>query len=124
VIGKYRFSALVTNLDLSVVLVWRIYRGRADCENRIKELKCVFAADSFALQKFLAIEAAVNTVKIAYNLMSLLRHVLLKTSTIKHSSNGIAHTLQTFRYKLFAKPAYITSESRKTILNMAMAMQQ
>ena len=124
VIGKYRFSALVTDLDLSAVTVWRIYRGRADCENRIKELKYDFAADSFNMQEFWATEAAMNTVMIAYNLMSLLRHALLKTSTTKHSSNGIAHTLQTLRYKLFSKPAYITTESRKPILNMAMAMQQ
>jgi hypothetical protein len=32
--------------------------------------------------------------------------------------------LQTLRYKLFAKPAYITTESRKPILNVAVAMQQ
>lgn len=124
VIGKYRFSALVTDLDLSATLVWRIYRGRADCENRIKELKYDFAADSFNMQEFWATEAAMNTVMIAYNLMSLLRHVLLKTSATKHTSNTIQHTLQTLRFKLFAKPAYITTESRKPILNMAVAMQQ
>ncbi|MFZ2219942.1 MAG: hypothetical protein WAV85_14850, partial [Rhodoferax sp.] len=31
--------------------------------------------------------------------------------------------LQTLRYKLFAKPAYTTTEGRKPILNLAMAMQ-
>jgi hypothetical protein len=124
VIGKYRFSALVTDLELSAVIAWRIYRGRTDCENRIKELKYDFAADSFNMQEFWATEAAMNTVMIAYNLMSLLRHALLKTSTAKQSSNTIQHTLQTRRYKLFAKPAYITTKSRKPILNMAMAMQQ
>ena len=124
VIGKYRFSALVSDVDLSAVLIWRMYRGRADCENRIKELKYDFAADSFNMQDFWATEAAMNTVMLAYNLMSLLRQVLLKTSAVKHSSNNIQHTLQTLRYKLFAKPAYITTESRKPILHMAVAMQQ
>ena len=57
-------------------------------------------------------------------LMSLMRQVLLKTSTVKDSSNTVQHTLQTLRYKLFAKPAYITTESRKPILNLAIAMQQ
>ena len=46
VIGKYRYSALVTDLDLPAVAIWRTYRGRADCENRTKELKYDFAADS------------------------------------------------------------------------------
>ena len=124
VIGKWRFSALVTDLDLPAESIWRLYRGRADCENRIKELKYDFAADSFNMKDFWATEAALNTVMLAYNLMSLLRQVLLKTSAVKHSSTSVQHTLQTLRYKLFAKAAYITTESRKPILNLAVAMQQ
>jgi Transposase DDE domain group 1 len=124
VIGKWRFSALVTDLDLPAAAIWRLYRGRADCENRIKELKYDFAADSFNMNNFWATEAALNTVMLAFNLMSLLRQVLLKTSAVKHSSQTVQHTLQTLRYKLFAKSAYITTESRKPILNMAVAMQQ
>jgi hypothetical protein len=125
VMGKYRFSALVTDMDLPAVTVWRTYRGRADCENRIKELKYDFAADSFNMKDFWATEAALNTVMLAYNLMSLFRQVLLKSEVMKKGvSTPIQHTLQTLRYKLFAKPAYITTESRKSILNLAMAMQQ
>lgn len=123
VIGKWRFSALVTDLDLPAAVIWRTYRGRADCENRIKELKYDFAADSFNMKDFWATEATLNTVMLAYNLMSLLRQVLLKTSAVKHSSSSVQHTLQTLRYKLFAKAAYITTESRKPILNLALAMQ-
>lgn len=44
VIGKFCAG---DRLDLPAVTVWRTYRGRADCENRIKELKYDFAADSF-----------------------------------------------------------------------------
>ena len=123
-IGQWRYSALVSDLDLPATAIWRLYRGRADCENRIKELKYDFAADSFNMHNFWATEAVLNTVMLAYNLMSLMRQVLLKTSAVRHSSNTIQHTLQTLRYKLFAKAAYITTESRRPILNMAMAMQQ
>lgn len=48
--GQWRCSALTTDLDLPAVAVWRLYRGRADCENRIKELKCDFAADHFKMK--------------------------------------------------------------------------
>ena len=123
VVGKYRFSALTTDLNLSAEIIWRIYRGRADCENRIKELKYDFAADSFNMKNFWATEATLNTVMLGFNLMSLLRQVLLKTQTGKHVSSEVQHTLKTLRYKLFAKAAYITTESRKSILNLAMAMQ-
>ncbi len=124
VIGKWRFSALVTDLDLPAQVIWRTYRGRADCENRIKELKYDFAADSFNMKDFWATEATLNTVMLAYNLMSLLWQVLLKNSAVKHSSQSVQHTLQTLRYKLFAKAGYITTENRKSILNLALAMQQ
>jgi Transposase DDE domain group 1 len=62
VIGQWRFSALVTDLDLPAEVIWRTYRGRADCENRLKELKYDFAADSFNMRDFWATEAALNTV--------------------------------------------------------------
>jgi hypothetical protein len=38
-------------------------------------------------------------------------------------STPIQHTLQALGYKLFAKPAYTTTQGRKPILNLAMAMQ-
>ena len=47
VIRGYRYAALVTDLELPDAEIWRSYRGRADCENRIKELKYDFATDSF-----------------------------------------------------------------------------
>ena len=125
VIGKYRFSALVRDMDLPAEMVWRTYQGRANCENRIKELKYDFGADSFNMQDFWATEAALNTVMLAYNLMSLFRQVLLKTVVVKKGvTQPIEHTLQTLRYKLFARPAYTTTESRKPILNLALAMQK
>jgi Transposase DDE domain group 1 len=60
IIGKCRFSALVSDLELPALSIWRLYRGRADCENRIKELKYDFAADSFAMCDFWATEVELN----------------------------------------------------------------
>ena len=74
--GKYRYNAMVTDLKLSALEVWRLYRGRANCENRIKELKYDFGADNFNQKDFFATEATLNTVMIAYNLMSLFRKAL------------------------------------------------
>ena len=41
----YRYSCYVTSLKLSAVDVWRLYRLRANCENRIKELKYDYRLD-------------------------------------------------------------------------------
>lgn len=112
-------------MDLTAEVVWRTYRGSANCENRIKELKYDFAADSFNMKDFWATEAALNTVMLAYNLMSLFRQALLKLVVIrKGSPEPIQHTLQTLRLKLFARPAYSTTEARKPILNLVIAMKQ
>lgn len=123
--GHYRYGVIVTSLDLPAQEIWRTYRGRADCENRIKELKYDFAADSFCLKDFFATEACLNTVMLAYNLMSLFRQAALKASTTEATESrgkDVQHTLQTLRFKLFAKAGYITTEGRKNILKLAVAM--
>jgi hypothetical protein len=80
-------------------------------ENLIKELKYDFAADSFNMKDFWSTEAALNTVMLAFNLMNLMRQELHKSSAFQHSSNTVQHTLNTLRYKLFAMPAYASSQS-------------
>jgi hypothetical protein len=51
--GQYRYGVLTTNLKLPALAVWRLYRGRANCENRIKELKYDFAAGSLCMREFI-----------------------------------------------------------------------
>ena len=114
--GHYRYGVIVTSLDLPAQEIWRTYRGRADCENRIKELKYDFAADSFCVKDFFATEACLNTVMLAYNLMSLFRQAALKASTTEATESrgkDVQHTLQTLRFKLFAKAGYITTEGQQ-----------
>ena len=95
---NYRYSAYFTNLEQSATDVWRSYRARGDAENRIKELKKDFGADSFNLKGFFPTEAALIWVMIAYNLMSVFRLFVLQEKTQK--------TLSTLRYRVFAVGAY------------------
>jgi len=90
----YRFSCYVTNMDLPTDQIWNIYNGRADCENRIKELKQYFGLDQFCLQAFWATEAAFRWIMIAYNIMSLFRFFVLQS----HKTA----TLRTLRFYCFA----------------------
>ena len=109
---NYRYSAYVTNMKLAPAEVWRLYRGRGDAENRIKELKYDFGFDSFNLQDFYATEAALTFAMIAYNLMSLFRMFLLQEETQK--------TLSTLRYKAFAIGAYFEKLNGKLVLKIAL----
>lgn len=80
--AQYRYSVLVTDMDLPATDLWRLYRARADCENRIKELKYDFGGESFNLRDFWVNEAALMTVMLAYNLMSLFRQAILRSDMV------------------------------------------
>ena len=110
---NFRYSAYVTNLKLAPAEVWRLYRGRGDAENRIKELKYDFGFDSFNLKDFYATEAALTFVMIAYNLMALFRTFILQEKTQK--------TLSTLRYRTFAIGAYFEKVNDKLVLKIAIS---
>ena len=95
---NYRYSAYITNNEYAATDVWRNYRQRGDAENRIKELKADFGADSFNLKEFYPTEAALLFSMIAYNLMAIFRIFVLQEKTQK--------TLSTLRYRTFAIGAY------------------
>ena len=109
---NYRYAAYVTSMKLAPAEIWRIYRGRAEAENRIKELKYDFGFDSFNLKDFYATEAALTFAMIAYNLMALFRTFVLQEKTQK--------TLSTLRYRAFAIGAYFEKVNDKLVLKIAL----
>jgi len=109
---NYRYSAYATSMKLPPAEIWRLYRGRAEAENRIKELKYDFGFDSFNLNDFYATEAALIFSMIAYNLMSLFRTFVLQEKTQK--------TLSTLRYRTFAIGAYFEKINGKLVLKIAL----
>lgn len=112
--GKYRYSCFVTNLDLPAKIVYDSYRGRADSENRIKELKYDFSIDDFVSNNFWATEACGNFIIMAYNFMSLFRHALINSDK--------KHFLKTIRYELISTPAYLAKTKDKHILYLARSL--
>ena len=109
--NKYRFSCYITNLTLPATEVWRLYRNRATCENRIKELKYDYAADKINQQDFFATETTLNFIMIAYNLMSLFRQVVIQDT--------VRPTLKTIRYKALAVGSYFIKQGRDETLKMS-----
>jgi len=109
---NYRYSAYITNNEYAATDVWRNYRQRGDAENRIKELKADFGADSFNLKGFYPTEAALLFSMIAYNLMSIFRMFVLQEKTQK--------TLSTLRYRTFAIGAYFEKASDTIKLKIAL----
>jgi hypothetical protein len=109
---NYRYSAYFTNLGLGAAEVWRLYRGRGDAENRIKEIKHDFGFGSFNLKGFYATEAALLFVMVAYNLMSAFRMFVLQEKTQQR--------LCTLRWRTFAIGAYFQKIAGKVTLMIAL----
>jgi hypothetical protein len=109
---NYRYSAYFTSLGLAPAEVWRMYRGRGDAENRIKEIKYDFGFGCFSLSRFYATEAALIFVMVAYNLMSIFRMFVLQESTQKR--------LSTLRWRTFAIGAYFQKIKGSLVLMIAL----
>ena len=109
----WRYGAMVTTLKLPALKIWRSYQGRANCENRIKELKADFGLDSFNVNDFYATEAALGFAMLAYNLMSLFRQAMLRGS--------VQHILATLHHKVFYVGAFWHIDPDKRQLNLAVS---
>lgn len=105
-IQGWRYGAMVTSLSLPAVEIWRSYRGRADCESRIKELKNDFGLDSFNLNSFYATEAALGFAMLAYNLMSTFRQAVMRAK--------IQPTLATLHQQVLAVGAFWNRDPNRT----------
>jgi hypothetical protein len=112
-VPAYGYSLYLTNLTLPALEVWRLYRGRADSENRIKELLYDFGLRGFASQSFWATEAAFRAVLLAYNLMALFRQLVLGTAA--------RHTMSTLRFQCFAIGASLGREGRRQVLRLGLS---
>ena len=73
----YTYRVFITTVPFAAALVTRMYAGRADCENRIKELKEDLSLDTFCLQSFDATDAAFRTGCVLYNLLMGFRETVL-----------------------------------------------
>lgn len=109
---SYRYSCYVTNLDLPLDAIWNVYNTRADCENRIKELKQDFGLENFCLKDFWATEASFRFIMVAYNIMSLFRHFALQS----HNKA----TLATLKVYCFALGAWSVNHANKKVLKIAL----
>jgi len=105
---SYTYAAFATNMDLSNELIWQLYNQRADCENRIRELKYNYGIEGFCMEDFYATEAAFRWTMVAHNLMSLFR-----LQVLNHKHHPV---LSTMRFQCIAIGSYLVKSGRKTTL--------
>ena len=108
----YRFQALWTNLPprVDALSVWRRYHGRADIENRIRELGAQFGIKGLTAKSFWATEAMHHLAIAAYNLCVLLQRRLGQLEKCE---------LNTLRWRLFGRAAVWSRARGKPTLKLA-----
>jgi hypothetical protein len=113
----YRFQALCTSLprSWSPLAVWRRYNGRADIENRIKELAHQFGLKSFCCRSFWGTEAACHLAVLAYNLCVLFQRDLGLLQKVE---------LATLRFRLFTRAAVFSRPAGRPTLKFAIPKPQ
>ncbi len=69
--ATYEYTVLVTNTELEILSLARLYRERADSENTIDELKRQWGWGGFVTQDLLRCQVAARSVALIYNWWSL-----------------------------------------------------
>jgi len=97
-----RIGFIVTNSKLPAGKVVKVYNGRGDVENRIKEGKNTLRWDKTSCCRFAANEARLLMGVLAYNLLHMLRQFYLLGEKVKRSMEWLIKRL----IKVGAKVAY------------------
>jgi hypothetical protein len=96
--GKYLYQAIVTDLDLTPLHVWRFYNDRAEAELVIRELKEAYALGKIPSRRWQVDEAYFQLVVFAYHLLNWFRRLCLPPELQRW-------TLRTPRNQLLLVPA-------------------
>jgi len=84
-----RYYFIVTNSRLPAFSVVKVYNGRGDVENRIKEGKNTLRWDKTSCHRFAANEARLKMGFLAYNLLHLIRRFYLRFEKTRRSIERI-----------------------------------
>lgn len=113
----YTSRMFVTSVPYAAERVTRRYAGRADRENRIKELKEDLSLDTFCLQSFDATDAAFRTGCVLYNLLMGFRETVLPSCWFERRRRAI-------RDLIFLAGADLIPEARRLRVRFAVPREE
>lgn len=112
-ISSYVYRVVVTNRTESAAELWREYDGRAQIEQRLRELKDDLHADGFCMQSFYGSEAAFLSVLCLYNLLGEFQRATAPAGKWKQPA--------TLRSQLFVCGAVLGRRGRDPVLYFSMS---
>lgn len=110
-VGRYAYSAFVTNLDLQPWRVWKTYQARANVERSVRELLHYFSLNKIPTQEWLANVAFLQLLLLAYNLVHWFKRLCLP-------EQYVAATVETIRNEFLVLPAKLTKHGSRNVLQL------
>jgi hypothetical protein len=110
-VGKYAYSAFVTNLQLQPWMIWKTYQKRANVEKSIRELLHSFSLNKIPTQEWVANVAFLQLLLLAYNLVHWFKRLCLP-------KDYAGATVDTIRNEFLVLPAKLTNRSGRNVLQL------
>lgn len=118
----FLFQAIVTSKEMAemdATTVYRTYNGRADFENRIKELKQGCGLEGFCMDSFVATECVLRSLCLVHNLIQLFQDRIGLRPAAAPKKEGKRHMLETLRHTLFTCAAILGRSGRHKVLRLS-----
>ena len=110
-VGRYAYSAFVTNLELQPWMIWKTYQARANVEKSIRELLQYFSLNKIPTHEWVANVAFLQLLLLAYNLVHWFKRLCLP-------EDYAGATVDTIRNEFLGLPAKLTNRSGRNVLQL------
>ncbi len=110
-VGRFKYSAYVTNLDLKAENIWRTYHARANIEKSIRELLYHLALNKIPTHEWTANVAFLQLLLLAYNLVHWFKRLCLPEEYLRA-------TVETIRNDFLVLPGKLTCRAGRNVLQL------
>jgi Transposase DDE domain group 1 len=110
-LGRFKYSAYITNLDLKAANIWRTYHSRANVEKSIRELLYHLALNKIPTQEWTANVAFFQLLLFAYNLVHWFKRLCLP-------EDYFTATVETIRNDFLVLPGKLTCRAGRNVLQL------
>jgi hypothetical protein len=110
-VGRFKYSAYLTNLDIKAQNIWRTYHSRANVEKSIRELLYHLALNKIPTHEWTANVAFFQLLLFAYNLVHWFKRLCLPEQ-YRHA------TVETIRNDFLVLPGKLTCRAGRNVLQL------
>jgi hypothetical protein len=110
-VGRFKYSAYITNLNLKAENVWRTYHSRANIEKSIRELLYHLALNKIPTHEWTANVAFLQLLLFAYNLVHWFKRLCLPEEYFRA-------TVETIRNDFLVLPGKLTCRAGRNVLQL------